>query len=209
MDIGPQSPRPPEGQPPGPRSPLPPAGPQAPPADAPYGGPVPPGGWTQPLAPSSVPTGTLASWGSRAGAWILDLLIVLIPAGIVIALAVSALVGGDAGVIAVIFAGLASFAILTVFSLVYAPLTMIRGGAHNGQTFGKQLFGIRVVRTNGRPVDIGTAALREAGLKTFALGVASSFIPIVPFLVDYLWPLFDDDNQAVHDIIASTRVVEA
>jgi uncharacterized RDD family membrane protein YckC len=79
---------------------------------------------------------------------------------------------------------------------------------HNGQTFGKQLVGIRVVRTNGRPVDFATAALREAGIKVLALGIASSIIPIIPFLVDYLWPLFDDENQAVHDIIASTRVVE-
>jgi uncharacterized RDD family membrane protein YckC len=45
--------------------------------------------------------------------------------------------------------------------LVYAPLLMRRPGAHNGQTLGKQLTGIRVVREDGRPMTYGAAVLRE------------------------------------------------
>ncbi len=28
-------------------------------------------------------------------------------------------------------------------------------------------------------------------------------------LVDYLWPLWDDQNRAIHDMIAETRVVRS
>ena len=33
---------------------------------------------------------------------------------------------------------------------------MVRKGEHNGQTWGKQVVGIRVIRDNGQPFDFGT-----------------------------------------------------
>src|ERR671914_1316119 len=88
--TGPQAPAPgPQAPPPGPQAPPPaPQGPPgyAPPAPGPesapsYGGPVPPGGWQQPIArPESGWAGRpLASWGSRLGAYVIDVLILLIP----------------------------------------------------------------------------------------------------------------------------------
>ena len=93
--------------------------------------------------------------------------------------------------------------------ILYAPLLMRRPGERNGQTWGKQLLGIRVVRTNGVPMDFIQSALREALVKGLALGVASSIIPFIPYLLDVLWPLWDDENRAIHDFIVDTRVVEA
>jgi uncharacterized RDD family membrane protein YckC len=66
----------------------------------------------------------------------------------------------------------------------------------------------------------GWALLREFVIKGLALGVASSIASgltffllgiggIAPYLADYLWPLWDDQNRAVHDMIAETRVVRA
>jgi uncharacterized RDD family membrane protein YckC len=177
-----------------------------PPAHSPE---MPPGGWERPLAEAPPQHGPFASWGRRAAAWLLDLLILLVPAAVAIALLTNALIDTDAAIVTWILSVLLSFLVLFVLFVIYGPLTMVRRGGRNGQTLGKQLVGIRVVREDGRPVDFGTAVLREAVLKQLALGIASSVVPVVPFLVDYLWPLIDDRNQALHDLVVSTLVVEA
>jgi uncharacterized RDD family membrane protein YckC len=220
---GPQSPAP---QPPGyaqppppgqapwpaPEAPPGPAGPQAPP---PY--PPAPAGWQQP--PAVFGGLALASWGTRAGAAVLDTLVVLglwltlIAPGVVITAATDA----DAvGVTLLIVGALAAL----VIGILYAPFFMQRSGPHNGQSLGKQWVGIRVVRVSGEPFGWGWGLLREFVLKGIALGVASSIAGGLtffllgaggfgPYLADYLWPLWDDQNRAVHDMIAETRVVQA
>jgi type IV secretory pathway VirB10-like protein len=49
----------------------------------------------------------------------------------------------------------------------------------------------------------GRALLRE-GVGKQLLGIITLYIYIV---VDYLWPLWDRENQALHDKIASTHVI--
>ena len=175
---------------------------------------VPPGGWDRPVAgtpPLAVP---YAGWWSRVGAALFDLLVVGVPAAI-LAFAVFGSVGaaftaGDGFGIFTLILGLISYALLLFAALIlYGPLLMRRQGQHNGQTWGKQLVGIRVVRTNGVPMDFIHSAIREALVKGLALGVASSIIPFIPYLLDVLWPLWDDENRAIHDIVVSTWVVEA
>jgi uncharacterized RDD family membrane protein YckC len=85
---------------------------------------------------------------------------------------------------------------------------MARDGARNGQTWGKQAVGIRVIRNTGEPVSFGFGALREIVVKGFAVGIASSIIPLIPWLLDVCWPLWDDENRALHDMVVSTHVVE-
>ena len=70
-------------------------------------------------------------------------------------------------------------------------------------------MGIRVVRDNGQAFDFGHAALREIVVKWLLVGIASSIIPVLPWLLDVLWPLWDDENRALHDMIVSTHVVRA
>jgi len=98
-----------------------------------------------------------------------------------------------------------SSAIGLLLGLGYPALLLSRGGERNGQTWGKQALGIRVVRNDGRPLTVGVAVLRE--------GVGKQLLTIVTFyayaLVDYLWPLGDRENQALHDKLASTHVVVA
>ena len=86
---------------------------------------------------------------------------------------------------------------------------MARDGAHNGQTWGKQIVGIRVVRDSGESVGFGFASLREVVVKGLLFGIGSSIIPIIPTLLDLLWPLWDDENRALHDMIVSSHVVKA
>jgi uncharacterized RDD family membrane protein YckC len=197
---------------PGPERPAEPqapasAGPQAPPA---YTGPVPPGGWQEPIArPAAAWAGRpLASWGSRLGATIIDLLILLIPLVLVTVLVFVGLVDSDSSTLAVIGASLLFLLLVALVVLLYAPLLMMREGQRNGQTYGKQMLGIRVIRDSGEPMSFGWAALREVVIKQLAVGFASSIIPFIPFFLNYFWPLWDDQNRALHDFVASTHVVK-
>ncbi|HEU0024399.1 MAG TPA: RDD family protein [Thermoleophilaceae bacterium] len=191
--------------PPGPQAPPPtPAapGPESPPS---YGGPVPPGGWEQPIAaPPGWAGQQLASWGIRVAATLLDWLILFVPVTILVVLIVVVAVSdGVAGVAVGIIGGLAYL----VAVLFYAPVLMARGAGRNGQTWGKQIVGIRVVRDNGAPVELGFGFLREFVVKALLFGTVGGFFFSIPTLLDVLWPLWDDQNRCLHDMVVSTHVV--
>jgi uncharacterized RDD family membrane protein YckC len=114
--------------------------------------------------------------------------------------------GSDTGAIVTLILGFLAY---LVAAFLYAPLLMAREGEGNGQTWGKQALGIRVIRDNGERMSFGWAALREIAVKGFAVGVTSSIIPIIPWFLDFFWPLWDDENRALHDMIVSTHVVHA
>ena len=40
-------------------------------------------------------------------------------------------------------------------------------------------------------------------------GFVGGFFFSIPTLVDYLWPLWDDENRCLHDMVVSTHVVKA
>ncbi len=127
------------------------------------------------------------------GATLLDSLIIAVPI-VVVAVTVDPTLALLGGVLA---------------SLTYYPLLMMREGGANGQTIGKQAAGIRVVQVSGEPFTYGPAALREFAIKYLLFGVVGGFFLAIPTLLDYLWPLWDDKNRALHDMLASTRVVQA
>ena len=199
---GPLAPSGPPGGPQAPAAPPPPPGPESPAA---YGGPVPPGGWQQPIPQHQAWVGQpLASWGSRAAALLIDWLILLVPVIVLTIIVVAVATGSDTGaVVTGILGGLAYLVVL----FINAPTLMARDGRHNGQTWGKQMIGIRVVRDNGQRVSFGLAALREIVVKGLLVSIVSSIIPLIPWLLDYLWPLWDDENRALHDMVVSTHVV--
>lgn len=208
----PDSEQPGTSPPAGPQSPAgPPTAPQAPggPEAAPgYGGAVPPGGWQQPIARQGNEAWVgrpLASWGSRVGAQLLDWLILLVPSAILIALVVGVFLAGSdvGGVITAIIA----FLLYIVVALFYAPVLMARQGEHNGKTWGKQILGITVIRDNGQQIDLGFAFLRQFVVINLLFGFVGGFFAGIPTLVDYLWPLWDDENRCLHDMVVSTHVV--
>ncbi|MET0513258.1 MAG: RDD family protein, partial [Thermoleophilaceae bacterium] len=200
---------------------APPVGPPAPPGPeaAPgYGGPVPPSGWQQPIAPARSDAAwvgqPLASWGSRVAAAIIDGLIISIPAVALFLILVGGSVGitggdDDASAWAIVGVSFLWVLIVAAIALLYAPATMARQGEHNGQTWGKQLIGIRVLHDHHDRMTFAWAALREVVIKFLLVGIASSIIPVLPWLLDILWPLWDDENRALHDMIVQTHVVKA
>lgn len=70
---------------------------------------------------------------------------------------------------------------------------------NNGQTPGKSLMGIRVVKTNGQGLTILDAVIRYVGY----------YINTALLLIGWLWAIFDSKNQGFHDKLAGTMVVNA
>jgi uncharacterized RDD family membrane protein YckC len=106
--------------------------------------------------------------------------------------------------------------VFLLFALVFVLYTVIltcRKGEHNGQTLGKQRFGLRVIRNDGKPVDVRTALVREGLVKTLPgmIGSVSALVEVATSffsLLDDLWPIPGKDNQAIHDLAAETHVVQ-
>ena len=135
-----------------------------------------------------------ASWGARAGALLLDGLII----GVILVVVLGLLDG------ALNLPGFVSWLMWLVVIGVYSGLTMTRSGERNGQTFGKQAAKIRVVRDDGKPITFKTSALREVGLK----GLAWQLTFGVGFMADVLWPLGESKKRSLHDLIVRTHVVD-
>jgi uncharacterized RDD family membrane protein YckC len=119
------------------------------------------------------------------------------------------------GTILGVMAGVALWLALTVW-LVRRP------GARNGQSLGKQLIGIRVVRADRREIGAGWALLREFVAKVMLVGITSSMVSgflgffdlgvigwLVAIAVWYGPALFDEQRRGLHDHICDTRVVDA
>jgi uncharacterized RDD family membrane protein YckC len=198
-----------------PGDPLAPA-PEAPrhePGPPGYSSPPPPGAFGTPaVAPVPAPaTGryALASWWSRVGATLIDGIIVGVGALVILALfgsvfSVGFFASDQAGVVSLIVGLMLSFVAIAIVALLYAPLMMART---NGKTLGRMALGIRVVRAKGQPMTFGWAMLREVGVKALLFGVAGSLTFGLANLADVLWPLWDEENRALHDFLVDTRVV--
>ena len=81
---------------------------------------------------------------------------------------------------------------------------MGRSGQNNGQTIGHQTLGIRVVKQDGSQFTAGNAIVRQF----LVLGILMGICGLVQ-LVNLLWPLWDERNQALHDKVVNTFVVRA
>ncbi len=153
-----------------------------------------------------------ASWWSRVGATLIDGLIVtgilLVVGGIFVALIFAVGVSDDeltaVGITLIVVGGLIALALY----FLYYPYFVARQGEHNGQSLGKQVVGIRIVRTTGAPMDFGWSCMRELVVKILLFGWIGGSFCSIPTLLDVLWPLWDDENRALHDMLCSTRVVE-
>ncbi len=175
----------------------------------------PPGAGGPPVAPEAVgPVAgrhELAGWWSRVGATVIDWLIVGIGALILLValtapFSIGFFAGDDVGVVSIIVGFVIAVVCVSIVALLYAPAVMART---DGQTLGKMALGIRVVRANGRPVDFGYAMLREVVVKAFLFGIVGGATAGLAQLADYLWPLWDEENRALHDMIVDSRVIRA
>jgi uncharacterized RDD family membrane protein YckC len=133
----------------------------------------------------------LASWGSRVAAFLLDVLIVF--AGLfVVGVVFGFFSEGGSGAASVV-------GVIVYLALgLYAPVLL---AANDGQTIGKKALGIAVINEDGHPIGFGRALWREI-FSRWLLGIT-----IIGGILDPLWPLWDEQNRALHDMMAKTRVI--
>ncbi len=177
-------------------------------------------------------TAALAGHGRRLAAALLDAVAyVLVVGAFGTAGFVVGLVGGTSADDAhdgweelgwIVFGTFVGIVIGVVCWLVLIVWLVQRPGERNGQTIGKQLVGIRAARTDGAPLGIGTALLREILAKGLLVGLTSSLVSGVLGFIDggligiavavAVWygpALADDERRALHDRMLGTRVVDA
>ena len=132
---------------------------------------------------------TPGKWWNRVGAAILDSLLVGLPVVIVFA-ATGNYTSSQFGAPQITSA---------VLLLVYSVLMLVYRA---GQTVGKNVANVRVLRADGTPIDMGRAIAREIVKAIFALtGIL--------YIISALWAVLHKENKALHDLIAGTRVVMA
>jgi uncharacterized RDD family membrane protein YckC len=135
------------------------------------------------VQPSAV-GGELAGWWYRAGASVIDTVVMVIPAILLF----------------VAFRGsrFAAGILIDLVFVAYASFTIANGG----QTLGNKAMGTRVVdASTGGPVSVGKAFGRSVSQ------VVMLIVIIIPWILDLLWPLWDSQNQTLHDKIAGTVVL--
>lgn len=69
-----------------------------------------------------------------------------------------------------------------------------------GQTIGKKMMNVRVIKRDGSPLDLWDAILRS---------VIAYPIAILVFGIGFLWAAYNPQSQGWHDMIADTIVVKA
>lgn len=148
-----------------------------------------------------------ATWLSRVYAAAIDAAIVIALTAPVMALLVAAGIVHTPrynGVVSTQFVFVTAF-VMTIFVFLYPTLWITY---RQGQTIGKRVLGIRVVKLDGNYLGLGHAAIREVLVKQLLFGFGASFSFGVIQLADALWPFVDRINRCLHDIVAQTRVVE-
>jgi uncharacterized RDD family membrane protein YckC len=147
---------------------------QVPPQETPPPAGAPPTAW----APSG-PSGPRASFGRRFVAYLIDVI----------------LLGVIGGILVAIFDTTLGYSLQLLLGLAY--FTYLEGGA-KGQTLGKMALGIRVIDfSSGGPIGYGRGAIRYLG----------RIVSGIVCLLGYLWMLWDKEKQTWHDKIATTVVV--
>lgn len=154
-----------------------------------------------PVAPRS---GQLASWSARAVAYVIDAVMLLtLMAGIRQVVGILLLLGGslvapNLNLVNSAQAGMIFYAVLFSIYLLLRGIYFVGcWTSATSQTVGQRLLGIRVVDHDGLLVTQRAAVRRYLG---FLLNY------IVLFL-GWLWPLWDEQRQGLHDKLARTLVV--
>jgi uncharacterized RDD family membrane protein YckC len=138
-----------------------------------------------------------SGWWRRAGALLVDSILVFVVIAVVFGLAFGVFVIDEtAGGILLILA-----IVLAIAGPIWYWIYFT--GREPGQTIGKKALGIRV-RNADQDRAIGYGASAGRYLITFVFGIF-----YIPALIDYLWPLWDSRNQALHDKVANSVVVRA
>ena len=131
----------------------------------------------------------IASAWQRLGAALIDGVIgVLVFVGVlVVGIFSIGAIGGDVGRLMILIA-----------TLVY-PVIVLALVTNRGQSPGKMVINIKIVKTDGTPPGFGSVLVRE---------IIGKFVSGLVIYIGYIWIIFDGKRQGWHDKIASTYVVK-
>ena len=152
--------------------------------------------------PQPVILGRYAGFFSRGAAYLLDRAII-VGISFLVTMAIDFVLGlfridqrlETLGEGAALNVGLAVLALILGTNLLITVGYNVGFWMASGQTPGKRILGVRVIRTDGTRLRLGNALRRQVGYWI-------SFI----FFLGFLWILFDNKRQGFHDKIAGTIV---
>ena len=156
------------------------------------------------------PTFDFALWPNRALGALIDGLFVIVMMGLLY-VAAFFLVGGIAGIATFSLDRIGESGVTACCCmLLLTPVSTLLVGAYNkvyllstrGYSIGQGIMNLKTVDPQGKSLEMGKAFLR------LIVQAAMSFIWFLSIL-DYLWPLWDEKKQTLHDKAASTFVVKA
>jgi uncharacterized RDD family membrane protein YckC len=185
-----------------PPMPPPPPPPPSYPAQPPGGYPPPQAGYAS--SPGVPGTSPYASWGLRLGGWLIDLVILVVVQAVLSALfrKSSALtVHYNMTRQGVIHHQRIDFLVVIIVLVIGLAYSTILVGGPGGKTVGMMAVGVRAVRTEGNGV-VGYGKALGRSLVELILRVTG-----IGFILDYLWPLWDQKRQTLHDKAAGTVVI--
>jgi uncharacterized RDD family membrane protein YckC len=141
-----------------------------------------------------------ASFLSRFFAWFLDGVIMGILA-FVLALIIGLIAGLGASTESSILGFLSGVLILVMIIVLFLFQFVYFGyfWGKDGQTLGMKMLNMKVVRRNGEDLSFWRAAFR---------GTIGYWISALIFYLGYIWAAFDSEQEAWHDKIFDTWVVE-
>ncbi len=156
-----------------------------------------------------------SSWGRRLGAFIIDNLILGIPIGGLVMTRVLAEMSAagmldssappsEAALNNFMNDMMGEFMLYGFIGSVISLLYFVLMHGTLGRTLGKMAVGIKVIRDDGTPCDLG-AAFKRAVVYPIAGGVP--YIGGLVTILNGLWPLWDEKRQSLGDKLAGTYVV--
>lgn len=99
--------------------------------------------------------------------------------------------------------------------VLWLTVAIVRGiyesafeGRTAGQTPGRRAVGIRVMRVDGEPYGFWWALYRTLLIRELLFGIGAILSGGLLWVVQYLWPLWDPQRRALHDVVARSRVVQ-
>ena len=134
-------------------------------------------------APEGMEALEIAGRGQRLGAFLVDFLISVVVS--VVALAVGAAIGAAE--------------VLNIIVSIGYWIVVLYLVATRGQSPGKMAIGIKIVKTDGTSMGVGSTLVRE---------IIGKLVSGIVILLGYVWILFDGKRQGWHDKIAGTYVVK-
>jgi uncharacterized RDD family membrane protein YckC len=148
----------------------------------------------------------LASYGARAGGWLLDMVICVVASAVIVnALGLvhkqTVLSRSSNGSLHTV----TSYHTSALGLLIVAVILVAYGGGQIGvwgQTVGMRVTKIKAVAAvDGQPASLARSIGRAA------IEIVFYAVLLLPWVLDMLWPIWDKQNQTLHDKIAGTVVV--